>query len=747
MRKIPNKRAQSVKAKQRANITFRMNILFFSIFLLFTLLILRLGYLQIVKGEDYTRKLEQMEEVAVNTSVPRGRIFDSEGRILVDNEPQRAITYTKMQTTKSEEMYKTAEKLSLLIDKNISAITKSDLQDFWLRKYKTEALKLVSDEERKKIETDENLSAKEKNIEVNRLTRSRIPEDQLQSFTPEEKEVIAIYREMVAGYALSPQIIKGGEVSNKKLKPGEISEDVSVEEFARVSERLGDIDLKGVNTTTDWRRVYTSPLAILGTATLPKEGIPKERLDYFLSKGYSRNDRVGKSYIEQQYEDVLQGQKSIVKNITDGKGRVIDTQTIDEGKPGEDLVLTMDSEVQIAQEEILERELLRLKQIAGTKYLDRAFFIMMNPYTGEVLSLVGKQVVNDPETGKQKVRDYAFGSFTTAYEVGSTVKPGTLLTGYRENALTIGEKKIDEPIRIKDSAPKSSVFNRSGRILLSDTEAIERSSNVYMFKTAYSIAGRTYQPNQGINFGPEAFQKMRNGYAQLGLGVRTGIDLPGEVTGVEGGTEMGKLLDLAIGQYDTYTPLQLAQFAATLANGGSRIQPHVVKEIREPSADGEQLGSVLKEFTPNILNTIDNSKAEIDHIRSAMQLVYYGSKGSAHSAFGNSQFNGAGKTGTAQSFFYDAAQDRSFRTVNLTHIGFAPFDNPEIAYALVIPRASLESNYKTSFATPIARELVDEYFKIQKKNEAKKENESTTTPSIKPAFTNDKIDEEETQMK
>ena len=75
MRKIPNKRAQSMKAKQRANITFRMNILFFSIFILFTMLILRLGYFQIVKGEDYTRKLARTEEVPVNTSVPRGRYF------------------------------------------------------------------------------------------------------------------------------------------------------------------------------------------------------------------------------------------------------------------------------------------------------------------------------------------------------------------------------------------------------------------------------------------------------------------------------------------------------------------------------------------------------------------------------------------------------------------------------------------------------------------------------------------------
>lgn len=739
MRKTPNKRAQSVKAKQRANLTFRMNILFFSIFLLFTLLILRLGYLQIVKGEDYRRDLERTEEVPVNTSVPRGRIFDSKGRILVDNEPQLAITYTKMQTTKSEDMFKIAQELSLHIEKNIKAITKSDLQDFWLRKYPDEALELVTDKERKEIEADEELEEKkEKNIAIDRLTRTRISEEQLNSFTPEELEVIAIYREMVSGYALSPQIIKGGEVSSKELKAGEISEEVTDEEFARVSERLGD--LTGVNTTTDWRRVKTSSLAILGTTTLPKEGIPKESLDYFLSRDYSRNDRVGKSYIEQQYEEVLQGQKSVVKNITDGKGRVIDIQTVYDGEPGKDLVLSIDSEIQMAQEVILENELLELKKNAGTKYLDRAFFIMLDPYTGEVLSLVGKKIVNG------KVQDYTFGAFTTSYEAGSTVKPGTMLSGYREGAVQPGEVKIDEPILIKSSKPKSSLFNRTGRIPLNDLQAIERSSNVYMFKIAYGIAGQTYIPNSGIYFGPEAFQKMRNGYAQLGLGIPTGIDLPGEVSGVAGGTEMGKLLDLAIGQYDTYTPLQLAQFAGTLANGGSRVQPHVVKEIREPSTDGVQLGRVVKEFTPNILNTVDNTMAEIERVRSAMQLVYYGSKGSAHTAFGNSLFNGAGKTGTAQSFFYDTDLKKNFQTVNLTHIGFAPFDNPEIAYAIVIPWASLEENFKVNFATGITRKLVDKYFEIQLKNGALKESEFSATPSIKPAFTNEKIDEEEMNL-
>lgn len=742
MRKTPKKRAQSIKAKQRVNIAFRMNILFFSIFLLFTMLVLRLGYLQIVQGEDYVRILERTEEVAVNTSVPRGRIFDSLGRVLVDNEPQRAITYTKMQTTKSTEMYEVAKALSVLIKKDIKGITKSDLQDYWLMKYPDEANDLITDEERDEINNNEELETPEKNRAINKLTRSKITEEQLNSFNNEELEIIAIYRKMASGYALSPQIIKGEDIPAADDTAEEIAgKTVSVEEFARVSERLGE--LTGVNTTTDWRRVKTSSLAILGTTTLPKEGIPNDRLDYFLSRDYTRNDRVGKSYIEEQYEEVLQGQKSVVKNITDGKGLVIDVETVYEGEAGKDLVLTMDSEVQLAMEEIVGKRLLEYKQNAGTKYLDRAFFVMLDPNTGEVLSLVGKRLVKNEKTGKQEVVDYAFATFTTAYEVGSTIKPATMLTGYREGVVSIGETKIDEPLNIAGSETKSSVFNRSGRIALTDSQAIERSSNVYMFKIAIEVADAVYRYKQGISFNLDAFEKMRNGYSQVGLGVPTGIDLPGEVSGVAGDKVGYSLMDLSIGQYDTYTPLQLAQFVATIANSGKRIQTHVVKEIREPSEDGVQLGGLVKEFTPNILNTVDNTQEEIQRVRTSMQRVYYGSQGTARKVFGDFEHGGGGKTGTAQSSAYDAALGESFGTVNLTHVGFSPFDNPEIAYAVIIPQASLEYVYKTNFSTPLARELVDKYFEIQKKNANLKNTDPSVTSTVQPAFTNDKIDEEE----
>ncbi|MEK5529128.1 penicillin-binding protein 2 [Viridibacillus sp. FSL R5-0468] len=721
------KRAASVKAKQRANLSFRMNILFFSIFLLFSLLILRLGYMQIVKGEEYVRELAQTDEVTVNSSVPRGRIYDRQGRVLVDNEPKNAITYTKLQSTTTKEMLETANKLAKLIKMDTKPITDRDKRDFWITLNKEKAYAKVSEKEQKDINNDSELEQKEKQAELDKLVRDRITNDELRELTKKDLQVLAIYRLMAAGYYLSPQIIKSDNVTNK--------------EFAIVSENLSE--LPGVNTTTDWARVKKSALSILGSTTTPREGIPKNLVDYYLARDYSRNDRVGKSYIEQQYEEILQGQKAVVKNATNGKGQVVDTVTTSEGSPGKELILTIDSELQESLDKIVEEQLLFAKSQAGSSLLDRAFLVMMNPNTGEILSMVGKKLDTD-DNGKMTINDYAIGSFTSAYEAGSVIKPATLLTGYSLNAITPNEVLIDEPIKILGTEPKKSIFNPGGRISMDGLTALERSSNVYMFKTAMKIAGVNYVPNAGLRVTLEDFTKIRNSYAQFGLGVKTGIDLPGEFEGFKGNeTISGKLLDLVIGQYDTFTPLQLAQYVSTIANGGKRIQPHLAKEIREPSVDGKTLGPIVTELGPTILNTIDNTKSEIDYVKSGMHRVYFGNQGTGASYFRDAKFNAAGKTGTAEAVYYGPKKSAyGTQTLSITHVGFAPYDNPEIAYAVVVPWVTTGTNY-TAINNIIARQAVDKYFEIQKKNTKKAKQK--VGEKIKKPITKEQIDEEDAQ--
>ncbi|OED32267.1 penicillin-binding protein [Planococcus maritimus] len=721
--KTPQKRRVSLaKSKLQSNTTFRMNILFFAIFLLFSMLILRLGYLQIVKGEDYARAIARTEEVAVNTSVPRGRIFDSAGRLQVDNEPVNSITYTKMQTTKSSEMMEVAKELAKLIEKDTKKVTLRDKQDFYIQLNTESATEKVTAEERAAIEA-EDATQKEKQQKLDALIREKITDEELDSLTDEQLEVLAIYREMSSGYALSPQIIKG--------------EGVTDEEFAVVSERLTDPKLEGVNTITDWKRVKMTDLTILGSTTTPDQGIPANRLDYYLSRDYSRNDRVGTSFLEQQYEDVLQGQKSIVKNVTDGRGRVIETETVDEGEPGKDLVLTIDSELQYELEQIVEEKLLALKAGPNSQLVKDAYLVMMDPRNGEVLSMVGKRVGED-EDGKRIVSDYAFGTFTAAHEMGSTVKGATLLTGYAQDAVEMGEVQIDEPLKFAGTKQKNSIFNTTpfNRIPLNDIMAIERSSNVYMFKIALEIANRQYQYNSPLSVAPESFNLMRNSFAQFGLGAATGIDLPNEGTGYPGGTYPGpKLLDLAIGQFDTYTPMQLAQYISTIANDGYRMQPHVVKEIRQASPDGETLGPIETIIEPKIMNRINNTQEEIDRVKEGMRNVYIGSSGSARAQFSDTPYTAAGKTGTAEAYFFERGHElHGTLNVNIAHVGFAPYEDPEIAYAVVIPYVTTDPTKVPRTNNEIARAAADKYFELKEQRSEDEANE------IKPPFSGTRLD-------
>ncbi|WP_406566395.1 penicillin-binding transpeptidase domain-containing protein [Jeotgalibacillus aurantiacus] len=646
-----------------------MNILFFAVFVMFSMLILRLGVLQIVNGEDFSRQLERTEEVVVNSSVPRGKIFDRNGKVIVDNKPVNAITYTKTQQTEQEEMLMVAERLAGMIEMDTDSITLRDKQDFWIRENEERAKAKITEEEQALYDEGE----LEQN-EYDALIRERITEEELAELTPQQLEVLAVFREMQTGYNLSPQIIK--------------NEGVTDEEFATVSEHLGS--LPGVNTTVDWEREYPYGdvlRSVLGSV----RAIPENKLEYYLARDYARNDRVGTSYLELQYEEVLQGQKSKVRTITDKAGNVIDSQLIQEGERGKDLVLSIDIELQKELEKIVEDELIRLKQNPGRNLLDRLFFVMTDPFTGEILAMVGKQYV-ETDTGYE-IQDYHIGTFTSAYEAGSSIKGATILAGYQDGAIEPGYTMYDRPFEIASTPVKSSWFSPR---TMTDLYALEKSSNGYMFDIAIKIAGANYRPNQPIDIGPSAFTKMRNYYAQFGLGSETGIDLPGESVGYQTNNPAdlnpGKLLDLAIGQFDTYTPMQMVQYVSTIINGGNRVAPQIVKEIREPSSDNETLGPIVKATKPEVLNKLNNTEYELNRIKEGFYRSFNGTEGTGRDFIGNGYVAG-GKTGTAEVVYFGPKYNDLYRsrdlpppeTTNSTLVGFAPFDQPEVSFSVMAP--------------------------------------------------------------
>ncbi|MBA2873488.1 peptidoglycan D,D-transpeptidase FtsI family protein [Thermaerobacillus caldiproteolyticus] len=686
-----------MKKRKKAQVPFRLNMLFFFVFLLFSALILRLGVVQIVYGEQYRKEVERTEDEIVSTPVPRGKIYDRYHRVIVDNVPLNAITYTRTKTTTPEDTLKVARQLAKYIDKPVEKVTERDMKDYWILTRRDKAEKKVSKKERKQF-AKQGLSEKEIDQKVYKLTLERITPEDLKEITKDELEVIAIKRELDSGYALTPQIVKNKGVTNK--------------EYAVVSEHLEE--LPGVSTTTDWERHYVygnTFRSVLGNITKDDEGLPRERLDHFLARDYSRNDRVGKSYIEAQYEDVLHGKKAKIKNIVDKSGNVISTEQIYEGQRGKDLVLTIDIELQQRVEKIIEEELKAAKRSGGTPLLDRAFVVMMNPKTGEILAMAGKMFTKN-EQGKVELRDYALGTMTSAYAMGSAVKGATVLTGFQTGVLHPNTYIRDEPLYIKGTPVKKS-YQTMGTI--NELTALQRSSNVYMFKTAIAIGGGKYQPHAPLSIDPDAFTTIRKYFSQFGLGVKTGIDLPNEIIGFQGTSKLpGFLLDLAIGQYDMYTPLQLAQYVSTIANGGYRMKPQIVKEIHEPSNDEKQLGPVISEFEPVVLNRIDMKTEYIKRVQEGFRRVMQETGGTAAAFFADAPYKPAGKTGTAQAFYDGPIKSkRNAETYNLTLVGYAPYNDPEIAFSVVVPWAyQHEPHYPIN--NKIGRKILDTYFELKK---------------------------------
>ncbi len=221
--------------KNKSHLPFRLNILFFVVFMLFSALILQLGVVQILHGQEAQEEIDRTENVTTKIPVPRGKMYDRFGNLVVDNKPLYSITYTPMKTTKAKERLEIAQDLAKLINKGTSEVTKRDKQDYWILTADNPYQERLTNDERNRTEEEE-LAGEPSPYEI-LLDRIK-PEDI--DFNDEELNVIAIKRELDRAYALSPHVVKNNGVTTA--------------EYARVAEHLSE--LPGVNVTTDWNRQY-----------------------------------------------------------------------------------------------------------------------------------------------------------------------------------------------------------------------------------------------------------------------------------------------------------------------------------------------------------------------------------------------------------------------------------------------------------------------------------------------------------
>lgn len=688
------------KKKKKPQLPFRLNILFFVVFLLFSVLIVQLGVVQILNGQEFQEEIEKTIKDTTKIPVPRGKIYDRNHKLLVDNQAVYAITYTPPKGVQAKDRLEVAEKLSQYISmfskdkdkkkRQLKTITDRDKQEYWYLKHEEEAKKRLTSKEMEKLD----------NAEQYQTILSRITDEEIAGFSDDVLEVILIKKELDKAYSLTPQIVK--------------NEEVTPEEYARVSEHLSE--LPGINATTDWNRKYPYKdtfKSMLGNITTEKRGLPAESLDYYLAKGYSRNDRVGISGLEQQYEDILRGRKEQIQYTTNKQGVIVDSETVVEGKRGKDLVLTLDMEFQKRVDKIVREELKKTidKSPYQNRFLEDAIAVVMDPNTGELLAVSGQHYNRETK----KYENVAYKALYDAHRPGSSVKGATVLSGFQEGVITMGQVFNDSPIRIKGT-PKMGSYNNLGPV--NDLDALRLSSNVYMFNIALRMGGvYTIPNNTSVSFKGDPFLKMRNYFSQFGLGVKTGVDFPYEATGFKGTDPVaGNLLHYSIGQYDTYTTLQLAQYVSTIANGGYRVKPHFLKEIREPEAKEDRLGPVYRSESTHVLNRIDMKEEYIKRVQEGFRQVFSG--GTAASHFANKPYVAAGKTGTAQSAVYN--EEGMHETENHILVGYAPYDKPEVAFAVIVPNTGKYGVQHPSNKT-IAAGILDTYFALKKEREQGKE--------------------------
>ncbi len=621
-------------------------------YLFFIIITARLFYLQIIDHHYYLEKLSnKTNKIVYENSSLRGKIYDRNNNVIADNGLILTIIYQKEDNVNEIELaYQVSSKIELEYQK----LTKSYLKDFYLLEHEKEINKRISDIEYEKLNKRQITSS-----EFYLLKKNLITDEDLQIYDEDDYKAIYLYYLMHNNYSYMEKIIK---------------ENCTMNEFMYFSENAHN--LHGFSTKYSYGRVYPYQetfKSILGTVG----NIPEEKKEYYLSRGYQLNDKVGLSNIEFVFDDYLKGTKAmyLIKNN--------DKILIKKPVRGNDLVLTVDINLQKMVDDILEDEVKKAKKAYNAQYYSHSYVLISDTY-GAILSMNGKEINNG------KIIDVAIENITSLITAGSVVKAASMIVGYDTGAIKIGEVIKDECIKIQNTPKKCSIYPMG---YVNDIQALALSSNVYQFKTAIKVGGGTYRYNAPLKINDNAFDIYRDYFKQFGLGVNTGIELPNESLGFKGSKRNpGLLLNFAIGQYDNYTNIQLNQYISTVARSGKRYKMHLIS--KRINHDG-----YLLENEREVLNTLDVSLKYINRVREGLKAVTsYGT--------GKNYVNieASGKTGTSESF-YDSNNDGKIdkETISTNFVMYAPSENPQIAISISSPNIALPTS---SYRYPINQNVI-----------------------------------------
>ena len=459
-----------------------------------------------------------------------------------------------------------------------------------------------------------------------------------------------------AVYARISDTTKGGVTVKRQLDETTVQQlKIMMAESARKGETL----YNGLYLDNDSKRYY--PNGAFATQLL----------------GLTTIDGVGQAGLEASLNNYLSGKTGRIVQEIDGKGKSLGITSGEyvSAVDGSNVYLTIDQSIQ-GFAETAAREAMEVNGAKAVRVL------VMNPQTGEILASVSKPDY-DPNTPPRNDVSYLTSLmrntvYTDAYEPGSTFKMITMSACLNENLAHLGEHFFCS----------GSIYVEGGRVRCwgnphgseSLTQALENSCNPVFVEL-------------GLRLGTDTFYDYLDAF---GFGQKTGVDIPGEGSGIVISRERVKRVDIArigFGQSIAVTPVQLLTAACAVVNGGNLMKPYVVKEIR--SADGTLIEKNEPVIRANPI-TAETSRT----MRSMLESVV--TNGGGKNAY-ISGYHVGGKTGTAQ--VYVDGQVSSDMHIG-SFLGFAPMDDPKIAVLMIVDRADLRPDYGSVTAAPYAKDIL-----------------------------------------
>ncbi len=699
----------------KKEINFRYNLITIFTYIVGVILIVQLFNLQIVNGAKYRQESNTRLTRESTLEAARGDILDRSGNILVTSSQKFNL-----------ELYKSkidTETLNNSILKIVNVLEKYEVSY-------TDSFPISINPFQFTI-SDDNLKKWKKNNEID---ENATAEEAFYVFKNKYKisnqDVSEIRKIIAIRYAISIE----GYSSTKSLT---IAKDIPREAIAEFSENSENYP--GINISVQPVRLYkegTLASHILGYAAKISDDEYKN-----LKDDYDQNDLIGKTGIESLFEKYLKGKKGTKQIDMAVDGTTTAEVVEDEAVAGSNVILTIDSKLQKIAEEALKDNIEKIKNGGFGKVYDAkgGSCVVMNVKTGEVLAMASYPDYN-PQSFANGISSEEWKSYNentsypllnkciqSAYEPGSIFKMVTAIAGLESGNISLTERINDTGVYKKYGTDWKCWYYtdyHTGHGYLNVIGAIQKSCNFFFYETADRM-------------GIDTLDK----YAKyFGLGTKTGIELPGEVSGNLASKEYvksineswnpGDTINAAIGQgYNKFTPLQMAKYISMVANGGNKVDASIVKSIQ--NADGTEVSKdEINKFVSEKLGISKDNESEditlnseyVNAVKEGMRSVTSGEAGTAYARFKNFNISVGGKTGSAE-----AGKDANGKDiVNAWFAAFAPYEDPEIAVVVMV-----ENGGHGNYTAEAVRNVMAEYFGMNTQNVTEDMQAKSYTESIR----------------